>query len=289
LAKKSIADLIETKRNNGKIVLVVTYDYQTAMLADEAGVDIILVGDSGGRIMLGYTDLISVTFEDMMHFCKGVSRGTSRSLVIADMPFMTYSVSNEQALTNAARYMQEGHVDGVMVEGGYEIKEKIQSLVEAGIPVLGHIGKLFQKPSQIMGDSNNIGNRARRLVGDAKALEEAGVFALVLEAVPPDVSELITETLKIPVLGAAGSGMCDGQALVLHDLIGLRRDDGSRPFVKRYAEVHETITSAITEFAQEVRGEKFPDEGHMLKHLSKEDLEQIRELRLSDSGKTESR
>ncbi len=289
MPKIRIADLIEAKRDKRKIVLVVTYDYQTSMLADETGVDMILVGDSGGRLMLGYKDLISVTFEDMMHFCKGVSRGALRSLVIADMPFMTYSVSNEQALTNAARYMQEGQADGVMVEGGSEIRDKIQSLVEAGIPVLGHIGKLCQKPSQISNSSNNMGNRARSLIRDAKALEEAGVFALVLEAVPPDVSELITETLKVPVLGAAGSGPCDGQALVLHDLIGLRRDDGSRPYVKQYARVHETITSALTEFAQEVRGGKFPDEGHMLKRLSKEDLEEIRGLKLSESGKTISR
>ena len=260
-------------------MLVAAYDYQTAKIVDEACVDIILVGDSGGKLMLGYNDNVSVTFDDMLHFCRGVARAASQALVIADMPFMTYYVSKEQALMNAARFIQEAHVDGVMVEGGSEIKGTVERLVETGIPVMGHIGVLLQKPSELLKapSSEQRFLRAKKLYKDAKDLEKAGVFTLVLDAVPAELAAIITRELKIPVLGP-GSGVCDGQALILHDLVGLRKKDPSRSHVKQYANLYEIILDALVKYVDEVRREAFPDEAHTPFHLQEDEVEMLQEL-----------
>lgn len=254
--------LSEKKARGEKIVMVTAYDFSEGRLADGAGVDVVLVGDSLGRLVLGLPNTIAVTLDHMIHHTAAVSRAVERALVVADMPFMSYKISVEQALANAARLMQEGQAEAVKVEGGEEIAPTIERLVKAGIPVMGHIGFTPQSLHQLGGYRIQGRNHEQieRLIASAKALADAGVFAIVLELMPAPVGRMVTESVDVPTIGIGAGPHCDGQVLVLHDILGLT----PRPkrFAKVYAKLDRVITDAIRRYAAEVRSGRFPSRRH---------------------------
>ncbi len=255
--------LLERKRAGEKIVMVTAYDYPSGRLTDEAGVDVVLVGDSLGNVALGYADTIPVTLDQMVHHTAAVRRGVKRALLVSDMPFMTYKSSIEEALRNCARLVQQGGAEAVKLEGGEEIAPTVERLTRAGIPVMGHLG-LTPQSIHALGGYSVQGKRpdaAQRLRSDALALQEAGCFSIVLECMPWDLAEEISRSLAIPTIGIGAGGGCDGQVLVLGDLIGLT--SGKLPrFVKQYAQVGQTIREAVGEYAREVRTGAYPDREH---------------------------
>ena len=258
-------------------MMVTAYDYPSALLADGAGVDAILVGDSLGMVVLGYRSTIPVTLDEMVHHTGAVARGVGRALVVGDLPFMSYHASTEDAIRSAGRLIQEGGADAVKLEGGAEMAGRIKSLVEVGIPVMGHIGLMPQRAS-ISGGFTAQGRDADSAAGiirDAEALEEAGVFAIVLEFVAAEVAEAITERLSIPTIGVGSGPHCDGQVLVLHDILGVY--ERSPPFAKRYAELHEVIHSALRGYVEEVRGGVFPGEEQTV-HMDPGERERLKRL-----------
>lgn len=251
----------EMKEKGEKFAMLTAYDFNTARLIDEAGIPLILVGDSLGNVVLGYETTIPVTIEDMLHHCKAVVRGAKNALVVGDMPFMTYHVSVEDALRNAARFIQEAGTQAVKLEGGTVVAEKVRRLVECGIPVMGHIGLTPQSIHQLGGArlQGKTVEAARKLIDDALALEQAGAFAIVLETVPAPLATLITRKLSIPTIGiGAGSG-CDGQVQVITDILGLT--SGYVPkHARQYANLNEVIKKAITTYQEEVKHGEFPTE-----------------------------
>lgn len=255
----TIAAIRERKQQKQKIAMLTAYDYTTAKLVDEAGAPLILVGDSLGMVALGYESTIPVTMEEMLHHTKAVVRATKRALIIGDMPFMTYQVSISDALHNAARFVQEGGVQAVKLEGGEAVAETVRRIVNCGIPVMGHIGLTPQSIHQLSGFKvqGKTPAAARRLVSDALALEEAGAFAIVLEAVPAPLSRIITEKVAIPTIGIGAGPYCDGQVQVISDLLGLFTDFVPR-HAKQYAQLSEIIRAAIREYVSEVEAGKFP-------------------------------
>ncbi len=254
--------LAEMKSRGEKIVMITAYDYPTARLADQAGVDVILVGDSVGSVVLGLRNTIGVTLDDMIHHSAAVVRGVERALVVADMPFMTYKIAMEQTLANAARLMQEGSVEAVKLEGGEEIAPTAARLVAAGIPVMGHIGLTPQSLHQLGGYrvQGRSETQVARLVANARALADAGVFAIVVELVPSAVGRKVTREVSVPTIGIGAGPHCDGQVLVLHDLLGL----GTMPkrFVKTYARLDRVIADAVRRYAADVRAGRFPTARH---------------------------
>jgi len=255
----TIADIKEMKQRGEKIPMLTAYDYSTAKLIDESGVPLILVGDSLGMVILGYESTIPVTMDDMIHHTKAVVRGTEHALVIGDMPFMTYHVSVDDALRNAARFIQEGGAQAVKLEGGETVAEKVRRLVECGIPVQGHIGLTPQSVHQL-GGYKAVGKTpeaAVRLLNDARALEEAGVFSIVLELVPAPLSKLITEKVSVPTIGIGSGPDCDGQVQVVSDLLGLFTDFVPK-HAKQYARLCDTIKGAIADYVAEVKAGSFP-------------------------------
>lgn len=261
--KVTVATLRKKKREGKKIVTLTGYDYFTSRLLNRAGIDLILVGDSLGMVVLGYENTIPVTMEDMLHHTRAVVRGNSRCLVVADMPFLSYHVSDREALLNAGRFIQEAGARAVKLEGGREVAGLVKKMVRAGIPVLGHIGLLPQdilkEGAYLVRGKNDAG--AAALLEDARALEEAGAFAVVLECVTARVAGEITQALKIPTIGIGSGPLCDGQILVLHDLLGLY---GSiRPkFVKPYADLSQAMLEAFAAYRREVEEGIFPGEEH---------------------------
>lgn len=256
-------DLKEMKKKNEKIAMITAYDFPTAQLVDEAGVEIILVGDSLGMVVLGYQDTIAVTLEDMIHHGKAVVRGSKRAFVVVDMPFLTYQISKEEALRNAGRIIQETGAQGVKLEGGREIIEAVKVITSAGIPVMGHLGLTPQSAGQLGGFKVQGKDPvvAKKMIEDAIALQEAGVFTLVLECVPWQLAKVITERLEIPVIGIGAGSYCDGQVLVYHDVMGLFT--GKRPkFVKQYVDAREEMMRGIKEYIAEVKNVAFPEERH---------------------------
>ena len=255
----TIGEIREMKQRGEKIPMLTAYDYATAKLIDEAGVPLILVGDSLGMVMLGYESTIPVTMDEMIHHTKAVVRGTKHALVIGDMPFMTYHVSVEDALRNAARFIQDGGAQAVKLEGGEVVAEKVSRLVACGIPVQGHIGLTPQSVHQL-GGYKVVGKTpevAVRLLNDAKALEEAGVFSIVLECVPAPLSRMITERVAVPTIGIGAGKYCDGQVQVISDILGLYTDVVPK-HAKQYARLNEAITTAVTNYIAEVKAEAFP-------------------------------
>ena len=246
-----------------KIVMVTAYDYPTARAADAAGLEMILVGDSLGMIVLGYESTVPVTMADMLHHTKAVMRGVERIHVTADLPFMSYQVSDAQAVENAGRLMKEAGADSVKLEGGQAMAGRIAAIVAAGIPVVGHIGLTPQSVSALGGHKvqGRSLDAARALIADAEAVEGAGAFAVVLEAIPRKLAEIITARLAIPTIGIGAGPQCDGQVLVNGDLLGLF-DRFTPRFAKRYAELSTTITAAFGQFASEVRAGSFPEHEH---------------------------
>jgi 3-methyl-2-oxobutanoate hydroxymethyltransferase len=261
--KLPLPELAELKRRGEKIVMVTAYDAPSARIADAAGVELILVGDSAAMVMLGHDSTVPATMEEMLMLTRAAVRGAKRPIVIADMPFGTFQVSDEHALENAVRFVKEAGADAVKLEGAGPSLSRVRTIVDAGIPVMGHIGLTPQSATALGGfkAQGRTAAQARKLVVDAQALEAAGCFALVLEAVPAAVAAEVTRRLSIPTIGIGAGGDCDGQVLVWHDLLGLYEGRSPR-FVKRYAEVGEEIKRALEQYAEEVRTGRFPEEQH---------------------------
>ncbi len=254
--KVLVPRLMEMKRSGKKITMLTAYDYPLAQILDEAGIDILLVGDSLGNVILGYENTIPVTMEDIIHHTKAVSRGVKNALVVSDMPFMSY-FSAEEALRNSGRLVQAG-AEAVKLEGGLEFEEKIRALTEVGIPVMGHIGLMPQSVHQMGGYKVQGKNpeTAKKILNDAKAVERAGAFSIILEGMPSNLAKNITEELKIPTIGIGAGEHCDGQVLVTHDLLGFY--DFAPRFVKKYANVRKIILEASRKYKEEVEEGAFP-------------------------------
>jgi len=269
--KVTTATLREMKRRGERITVLSAYDYPTAHMIDEAGIDVILVGDSLGNVILGYKDTLAVTMDEMIHHTKAVARAAKRALVVGDMPFMSYQASVADAIRNAGRFLKEGHAEAVKIEGGRGMVEKVEAIVQSGIPVMGHLGLTPQWIHQLGGFkvSGKTEAAARMVVEDVKKLEDAGVFSIVLECVPWQLAKLITERSGVPTIGIGSGPHCDGQVLVLHDLLGLTGPHVPK-FVKQYAQLEGTISKAIAEFRQEVRTGKFPSLNHSYEMPSEE-------------------
>jgi len=257
--KNSVLTFKKAKENKQKITMLTAYDYSTAKLVDEAGINSILVGDSLGMVMLGYSDTLSVTMEDMIHHSKAVSRGAKNALIVADMPFMSYQSSVYDAVVNAGRLIKEGMAASVKLEGGVEFKEHIKAIVNASIPVVGHIGLTPQSINKFGGFKvqGKTEETAKKLLEDAKAVEEAGAFAIVLECVPAKLAKIITESINIPTIGIGAGKDCDGQVLVYQDLLGMYSDLAPK-FAKRYAEIGKDMQEAFKRFSDDVNNGVFP-------------------------------
>jgi len=253
----------EMKKKKEKVTMLTAYDYGTAAVVDEAGIDIILVGDSLGMVVLGYDSTLPVTMEDMLHHTKAVCRGATRAMVLGDMPFMSYQVSVEEAVRNAGRFLQEAGAQGVKLEGGREVAEATRRIASAGIPVMAHLGLTPQSVHQLGGYKvQGKGDAAaKRIIEDAKILEEAGAFAVVLECVPTSLAKEITDSLTISTIGIGGGVHCDGQVLVINDMLGIF-ERFTPKFVKKYANLNVQMKEAVTQYIHEVRTGAFPDDAH---------------------------
>jgi 3-methyl-2-oxobutanoate hydroxymethyltransferase len=261
--KLRLPELDDLKRRGEKIAMVTAYDAPSGRLADAAGVDVILVGDSAAMVVLGYDSTVPTSMDEMLMLTSAVTRAAHRPLVIADMPFGSFQISDEEALANAIRFVKEAGADGVKLEGSGPSSSRVRALVGAGIPVMGHIGLTPQSATMLGGfkAQGRSAAKARALLADARELESAGCFALVLEAVPTPVAKRITSILSIPTIGIGAGGDCDGQVLVWHDLLGLY--DGQAPrFVKQYANLAPEITDALKRYVDDVRSGAFPEEQH---------------------------
>jgi len=255
----TISEIKEMKQRQEKIPMLTAYDYITAKMVDEAGVPLILVGDSLGMVMLGYESTIPVTMEEMLHHTKAVVRGAKKALVVGDMPFMTYHVSISEALYNAGRFIQEGGAQAVKLEGGQVVAESVKRIVDCGIPVMGHIGFTPQSIHQLGGFKvqGKTPGVAKKLLKDAQVLEEVGAFAIVLECVPAPLSKLITQRVGIPTIGIGAGLDCDGQVQVISDILGLYTDFVPK-HAKQYAKLAEEIKAAVTDYVAEVKSRSFP-------------------------------
>ncbi|EPY07643.1 3-methyl-2-oxobutanoate hydroxymethyltransferase [Paenibacillus alvei TS-15] len=261
----SIVKMKTMKKQNDPIAMVTAYDYPTARLAEEAGVDIILVGDSLGNVVLGYDSTLPVTIDDMVYHSRAVRRGAPNTFIVTDMPFMTYHSTVAETLNGVRRIMQEGHATAVKMEGGAEIAPMVKACVQAGVPVLGHIGLTPQSVHQIGGyriQGKTMGD-AQRLLEDALALQEAGAFGVVLELVTDEVAAYISERLEIPTIGIGAGVKCDGQVLVFHDIVRYDADYRPKRFVKTYADVGTTIREAFASYVEEVKQRTFPAQEHV--------------------------
>jgi len=262
-ARVTTVTLREMKDRGERISMLTAYDYPIARLLDEAGIEVILVGDSLAMVGLGYETTLPVTMEEMLHHVRAVSRGVKRALLVADMPFGSFQASVEDGVRNAGRFLKEAGAQAVKLEGGREVADLTRRLTSVGIPVMGHLGLTPQMVHQFGGFKvqGRTAAAAERLREDALLLEEAGVFALVLEGIPWQVAEVITRELRIPTIGIGAGSSCDGQVLVTNDLLGLF-DDFAPKFVKRYANLKETIAAAFTRYRQEVKAGEFPGPEH---------------------------
>ena len=258
----TVRDIHAFKQRGERFIMLTAYDASMARLLDRAGVPVLLVGDTLGEMMLGHSSTIPVTMDDMIHHAAAVTRGVENAFVVGDMPFMSYQASSTEALHNAGRHLKEAGVNAVKLEGGGRVAEVVSRLVEAGIPVMGHLGLTPQSVNQLGGYRvQGRGEAASRILQDAKHLEAAGAFALVLEAVPQALGREVTESLSIPTIGIGAGPHCDAQVLVLHDFLGLTTGRTPR-FVKRYASLGDEVTRAAKEFAREVAEGSFPDSEH---------------------------
>ena len=271
---KSVRDIL-TMKNSKKITVLTAYDYTAAQLCDKAGIDILLVGDSGGMVMLGYENTIPVTMEQMCFFTEAVARGRQNAMVVADLPFMSYQASKSQAIENSGRLIKAG-ADAVKLEGGVEVKDTVRAIVEVGIPVMGHIG--FQPQTTTLQEGYKVQAKTKdaavRLIEAAKALEEAGAFSIALEMVTKEVSKIISNSIKIPTIGIGSGPDCDGQVLVYHDVLGLYEKIKPK-FAKRYLELSSEIVSAVTSYKNDVISSKFPSIEHSFS-MDKSELERLK-------------
>ena len=262
--KNTVTTLQNQKLNKDKITMLTCYDYSMAKLMDTSGINVLLIGDSLGQVMLGYEDTLPVTMEDMIHHTKAVSRGAKEAFVLADMPFMSYQTSVYDAVLNAGRLMKEGRANGVKLEGGAKVCRQIEAIVEASIPVCAHIGLTPQSVNafggfKVQGKSEEA---ARQLIEDAKAVERAGAFMVVLECVPAKLAALVSEAVNIPTIGIGAGAGCDGQVLVYQDMLAMFSDFKPK-FVKQFANVGEVMKQAFADYTKEVKGGTFPSEEHI--------------------------
>jgi len=257
----TVNQIKEMKQKGEKIAMLTAYDYPTAKIVDEAGIPLILVGDSLGMVVLGYESTIPVTMEEMLHHTKAVVRGTKQAMVIGDMPFMSYHINADDALYNAARFIQEGGAQAVKLEGGVTVMEKVTRLVGCGIPVMGHIGLTPQSIHQLGGFKvqGQTSEAAARLLEDAMALEEAGAFAIVLETIPAQLAQIITAKVSIPTIGIGAGVNCDGQVQVINDILGSYTEFVPK-HAKQYAKLTDIITKAVNQYSSEVKAGTFPTE-----------------------------
>jgi 3-methyl-2-oxobutanoate hydroxymethyltransferase len=264
--KVTVPEIVTKKRRGEKITCLTAYDYSFARILDEAGVDILLVGDSLGCVVQGHPNTLPVTIDDMIYHARAVARGRRRALLVADMPFLSYQVNPQEALRNAGRLLQEACAEAVKLEGGVAQRATIEAITRAGIPVMGHVG-LTPQSVHAFGGYKVQGKEQetrRRILNDAQAVQEAGAFAVVLEGMPAGLAGEITAQLAIPTIGIGAGADCDGQVLVVHDMLGLF-DDFTPKFVKRYAELKEVMSGAVRQFISEVREQRFPGREHSFK------------------------
>ena len=270
--KKVTTLTFRQKKERGEpITMLTAYDYPTAVAMDRAGIDSILVGDSLAMVVLGYENTLPVTMEEMLHHARAVSRGAKSALLVGDMPFMSYQVSAEEALRNAGRFLQQAGMDSVKLEGGRERADAVRAITGAGIPVMGHIGLTPQSVHQLGGfrAQGKTASAAKRLLEDAQILEEAGAFSLVLESVPARLAEYISKQISIPTIGIGAGAGCDGQVLVTHDLLGLF-DRFTPKFVRKYANLHEVMNEAFTDYVEDVESRQFPALEHTVEMTDEE-------------------
>ncbi len=264
--KNTVSTFLSQKQKGEKITMLTAYDYSTAKLIDEAGINSILVGDSLGTVILGYEDTLPVTMEDILHHTRAVTRGAKNALVVADMPFMSYQTSVYDAVKNAGRLVKEGGAAAVKLEGGASVTEQISAIVKASIPVVGHIGLTPQSVNvfgghKVQGKSEE---SAKQIIEDAKAVEKAGAFAIVMECVPAKLAEVITKTVSVPTIGIGAGAGCDGQVLVYQDMLGMFSDFCPK-FVKKYADVGEIMKEAFKQYKNDVQSGAFPTQEHTFK------------------------
>jgi 3-methyl-2-oxobutanoate hydroxymethyltransferase len=286
--KRTVQDFIQMKQSGEKITYLTSYDYPSAYFAEKAGMDMLLVGDSLGMVVLGYLTTVPVTMEEMIIHAKAVRRGAPNTFIIGDMPFMSYQESVEQAVHNAGRFYKEADVDAVKLEGGRRMADRIKTIVDSGMSVMGHIGLTPQSSGQLGGfkAQGRTAESAWELMLDAKAVEEAGAFSLLLEAVPPEVGKAITESIEIPTLGIGAGVHCDGQVLIISDMLGAF-EAFTPKFVKRYASVGEIMVKAFSEYIADVRAQKFPEEKHTYR-MPPEEVERFQDrLRKDRSNRNE--
>lgn len=277
IKKKSILDFHNMKKQGEKVAWITAYDFPMASFAEQAGMDMILVGDSLGMVTLGYSNTIPVTMEDCISHCQAVRRGAPNTYIIGDMPFGSYHQSDSQAVENAVRFLKEADVDAIKLEGGIRVITRIKALSDAGIVVFGHIGLTPQSAGQLGGFKAQglYVDSARELIKDAIAIQEAGALALLLEAVPPELTEFIAKKLTIPVYGIGAGLSCDGQVIISGDMLGLFQAFTPK-FVKKYANVAEVMTNAFKEYVEDVKEERFPEDKHVY-HI-KDSLEDFQKL-----------
>jgi 3-methyl-2-oxobutanoate hydroxymethyltransferase len=259
--KLNIQDIIAMKQNGEKISMLTAYDASFAALIDASGIEMVLVGDSLGMVLLGYDSTIPVTMEEMLHHCRAVNRGVKRAVLVGDMPFMSYQVSESEAITNAGRFLKESGCDAVKLEGGTEMCDKVKAISLAGIPVMGHIGLTPQTASQLGGYKiqGRDADSARKLLQSARDLEASGAFSIVLECIPAELSEVITKAVSIPTIGIGAGKHCDGQVLVTHDMVGMF-EKFIPSFVKQYANLASQIKEVVATYNEEVKNGSFPSE-----------------------------
>jgi len=274
--KITIQDVKQAKKDNRKLVMLTAYDYPFGLMADEAGVDIVLVGDSLGMVVMGLDGTVEVTMDHMIHHIKAVVRGCKGPLIVGDMPFMSYNTSIREAIVNAGRLMKEGGCDVIKLEGGVDFAPTVEAIVKAGIPVQGHIGLTPQTASALGGFKmqGKDTQAARRIIDDAKALEDAGVFSMILEAVPAPLGELVAQAVSVPVIGIGAGSNVDGQVLVTHDMIGLF-DKFIPKFVKQYMKIRPIIVDAMKAYKEEVATQAFPAAEHSFT-MSDKTLEELK-------------
>jgi len=276
--KISILDVQQAKEENRKLTMVTAYDYPFGLLADEAGIDIVLVGDSLGMVVMGLDGTVEVNMEHMIHHIRAVTRGCRNPFIVGDMPFMSYNTSIREAIINAGRLLKEGGCDSIKLEGGVDFAPTVEAIVKAGIPVQGHIGLTPQTASALGGFKmqGRDAVAAKQIIDDARALEDAGVFSMILEAVPAPLGKLVAEAVKVPVIGIGAGPDVDGQVLVTHDMIGLF-DKFVPKFVKQYTNIRKVILEALSEYRDEVIDVKFPAPEHSFK-MPDEALVQLQKL-----------
>jgi len=261
--KITTGTLLEMKKKNEKITMLTAYDYLMASQLDECGIDIILVGDSVGNVVLGYKNTIPVTMDEMLHHCSAVARGVKRAMVVGDMPFMSYQASVEEAVRNAGRFLKESKVEAVKLEGGDEVLNTVKKIVDSGIPVMGHLGLTPQSLHKFggYGVRGEGEEEAHKILNDAKKLEKAGAFSIVLEKVPAALAQKITSEINIPTIGIGAGVDCDGQVLVTHDMLGLFEKFKPK-FAKRYGQLGKEMKKCYGEYIKEVKSKKFPLKEH---------------------------